>query len=104
MSVSIGDMSHIAALTDPSPSTIRIVRVWSPTYQQAAWFETYLGGHSYTFDAHHNKPRTGRILMARERDATDVAIRDLVRPVHARGLQGGDATNQVAMIGQVSAA
>ena len=28
----------------------------------------------YTFDARHNKPRIGRILMARGRDATDVAI------------------------------
>src|SRR5260370_29069788 len=37
--------------TDPSPSTIRIVRVWSPTYHQAAWFEAYLGGHWYTIDA-----------------------------------------------------
>jgi hypothetical protein len=28
----------------------------------------------YTFDARHNKPRIGRILMARGRDATDVAL------------------------------
>jgi transglutaminase-like putative cysteine protease len=34
----------------------------------------YLGGRWYTFDARHNKPRIGRILMARGRDATDVAI------------------------------
>ena len=34
----------------------------------------YLGGCWYTFDARHNKPRIGRILMARGRDATDVAI------------------------------
>jgi Transglutaminase-like enzymes, putative cysteine proteases len=32
------------------------------------------GGRWYTFDARHNKPRIGRILMARGRDATDVAI------------------------------
>jgi transglutaminase-like putative cysteine protease len=40
----------------------------------SAWFEVYLGGRWYTFDARHNTPRIGRILMARGRDATDVAI------------------------------
>jgi len=40
----------------------------------SAWFEVYLGRHWYTFDARHNQPRIGRILMARGRDATDVAI------------------------------
>ena len=44
----------------------------------SAWFEAYLdgpdGGRWYTFDARHNFPRIGRILMARGRDATDVAL------------------------------
>jgi transglutaminase-like putative cysteine protease len=40
----------------------------------SAWFEAYLGDRWHTFDARHNKPRVGRILMARGRDATDVAI------------------------------
>jgi transglutaminase-like putative cysteine protease len=40
----------------------------------SAWFEVYLGGAWYTFDARHNEPRIGRILMARGRDATDVAL------------------------------
>ena len=40
----------------------------------SAWFEAYLGGQWYTFDARHNHPRIGRILMGRGRDATDVAI------------------------------
>lgn len=40
----------------------------------SAWFEAYLGGNWYTFDARHNKPRSGRILMARGRDATDAAL------------------------------
>ena len=40
----------------------------------SAWFEVYLGGRWYTFDARHNAPRIGRILMARGRDAADVAI------------------------------
>ncbi len=40
----------------------------------SAWFEVYLGGRWYTFDARHNTPRIGRILMARGRDAADVAL------------------------------
>ncbi|SAL78093.1 transglutaminase domain-containing protein [Caballeronia terrestris] len=39
-----------------------------------AWFEAYLGGTWQTFDPRNNAPRTGRILMARGRDATDVPI------------------------------
>jgi transglutaminase-like putative cysteine protease len=40
----------------------------------SAWFEAYLGGRWYTFDARHNTSRIGRILMATGRDATDVAL------------------------------
>lgn len=40
----------------------------------SAWFEAYLDGAWRTFDARHNTPRIGRILMARGRDATDAAL------------------------------
>jgi len=40
----------------------------------AAWFEAYLGGRWYIFDPRNNMRRIGRILMARGRDATDVAM------------------------------
>ncbi len=40
----------------------------------SAWFEAYLEGGWYTFDARHNQPRIGRIVIARGRDATDVAM------------------------------
>jgi transglutaminase-like putative cysteine protease len=40
----------------------------------SAWFEVYLGGQWWTFDARHNVPRIGRVLMATGRDATDCAI------------------------------
>jgi transglutaminase-like putative cysteine protease len=40
----------------------------------SAWFEAFLEGGWYTFDARHNKPRIGRVLMARGRDAGDVAL------------------------------
>ena len=41
----------------------------------SGWFEAYLGGQWYTFDARHNQPRIGRVVMARGRDAGDVALR-----------------------------
>ena len=40
----------------------------------AGWFEAYLGGRWYSFDARNNMPRIGRVLIARGRDAADVAI------------------------------
>ena len=40
----------------------------------AAWFEVFLGGRWYTFDARNNTRRIGRILMATGRDAVDVAL------------------------------
>jgi transglutaminase-like putative cysteine protease len=40
----------------------------------SAWFEAYLGGRWYVFDARHNVPRIGRVLMARGRDAADVPL------------------------------
>jgi transglutaminase-like putative cysteine protease len=40
----------------------------------AAWFEAYLGGEWHMFDPRNNEPRIGRVLLARGRDAADVAI------------------------------
>ena len=40
----------------------------------SGWFEAYLGGQWHVFDARFNTPRIGRVLMARGRDAADVAI------------------------------
>ena len=40
----------------------------------SAWFEVFLGGRWYTFDARHNTPRIGRVVLARGRDAGDVPI------------------------------
>ncbi len=40
----------------------------------SAWFEVYLENRWWTFDARHNTPRIGRVLMATGRDAVDVAI------------------------------
>jgi transglutaminase-like putative cysteine protease len=38
-----------------------------------AWFEVFLGGRWYTFDARNNQPRIGRVLVGRGCDAVDVA-------------------------------
>ena len=56
----------------------------------AAWFEAFLDGHWYTFDARNNTPRIGRVLIARGRDAADVAHQQHVRPQHLDELQGMD--------------
>jgi transglutaminase-like putative cysteine protease len=40
----------------------------------SAWFEVFLDGRWFSFDARHNHPRIGRIVIARGRDAADVAI------------------------------
>ncbi len=40
----------------------------------SAWFEAYLDDRWWTFDARHNRPRIGRVLLATGRDASDVAM------------------------------
>ena len=47
-----------------------------------AWFEVYLGGRWYTFDARHNRPRVGRVVVGRGRDAVDVALSTAYGPAH----------------------
>jgi transglutaminase-like putative cysteine protease len=46
----------------------------------AGWFEAFLGDRWYTFDARNNTPRIGRVLMARGRDACDVALASTFGP------------------------
>ncbi|PPQ44192.1 transglutaminase-like domain-containing protein [Rhodopseudomonas palustris] len=57
-----GYLGDIGVPQDPAPMDF------------SAWFEVYLDGRWYTFDARHNHPRIGRIVIARGRDAADVAI------------------------------
>jgi transglutaminase-like putative cysteine protease len=57
-----GYLGDIGVPIDPAPMDF------------SAWFEVYLSGRWYTFDARHNEPRIGRVVMARGRDAADVAI------------------------------
>lgn len=57
-----GYLGDIGVTVDPAPGDF------------SGWFEVYLGGQWWTFDARHNVPRIGRIVIARGRDATDVPI------------------------------
>jgi transglutaminase-like putative cysteine protease len=57
------------------------------TMDFAAWFEAYLDGGWYTFDPRNHVPRIGRILMARGRDAADVAISNSFGPITLTGFK-----------------
>jgi len=53
----------------------------------SAWFDVYLGGAWHAFDARHNTPRIGRILMARGRDAVDTALTTTFGPALLAGFE-----------------
>ena len=53
----------------------------------SAWFEVYLDGGWYTFDARHNTPRIGRVVIARGRDAADVAMTHSFGPAWLTGFE-----------------
>jgi transglutaminase-like putative cysteine protease len=57
-----GYLGDIGVPPDPAPMDF------------SAWFEVFLEGRWFTFDARHNHPRIGRVVIARGRDAADVAI------------------------------
>jgi transglutaminase-like putative cysteine protease len=57
-----GYLGDIGVPIDPNPMDF------------SAWFEVFLDGRWYTFDARHNHPRIGRIVIGHGRDAADVAI------------------------------
>ncbi|GGK17696.1 transglutaminase [Deinococcus malanensis] len=52
-----------------------------------AWFEAWIDGAWRTFDARHNKPRTGRVLIASGRDAADVAFTTSFGPARLTRMQ-----------------
>jgi transglutaminase-like putative cysteine protease len=70
-----GYLGDIGVPPDPAPMDF------------SAWFEAYIGDRWYTFDARHNEPRIGRILIARGRDATDVAITTSFGPHQLSGFK-----------------
>ena len=52
----------------------------------AAWIEVYLSGRWWTFDPRNNERRLGRVVVARGRDAADVAMLASFGPHQAAGL------------------
>lgn len=58
-----------------------------PAGDFAAWFEAYLGGRWHTFDPRNNEPRKGRVLIARGRDAADVAMITTFGPNQLKGFR-----------------
>jgi transglutaminase-like putative cysteine protease len=62
----------------------------------AAWFEVYLDGRWHTFDARNNRPRVGRVVVGRGRDAVDVALTTSFGPLtltdfEVRAYSGGQS-------------
>ena len=57
-----GFLADIGVPPDPAPMDYN------------AWFEVFLDGRWFTFDARYNTPRIGRITVARGRDATDIPL------------------------------
>jgi len=57
-----GYLGDIGVPPDPAPMDFN------------AWFEAFLGRRWFTFDARHNQPRIGRILISRGRDAADIPM------------------------------
>jgi transglutaminase-like putative cysteine protease len=57
-----GYLGDIGVPADPAPMDF------------SAWFEVFLDGRWWTFDARHNEPRIGRIVIARGRDAADIPL------------------------------
>jgi transglutaminase-like putative cysteine protease len=57
-----GYLGDIGVPIDPAPMDF------------SAWYEVFLDGRWFTLDARHNHPRIGRIVIAKGRDAADVAI------------------------------
>jgi transglutaminase-like putative cysteine protease len=53
----------------------------------AAWFEAYLDGRWHTFDARNNRPRIGRVVVGRGRDAVDVALITSFGPLTLTGFE-----------------
>lgn len=53
----------------------------------AAWFEAFIGNQWYTFDPRNNTPRIGRVLVARGRDAADVAMTTTFGPNTLEGFR-----------------
>ncbi|HZN48441.1 MAG TPA: transglutaminase family protein [Ramlibacter sp.] len=72
------DFAHVGvalcrSLTLPARVVVGYLHGLEPM-DMHAWYEVYLGGGWYAFDATQKKPRGGRVVVACGRDAADVAF------------------------------
>jgi transglutaminase-like putative cysteine protease len=80
------DFAHVGialcrSLLIPSRMVVGYLHKLAPPMDQHAWFEAFVGGRWYTFDATQKEPRGGRIVIAYGRDAADVAITTPFGPI-----------------------
>lgn len=70
-----GYLPEINVVPDPAPMDFH------------AWFEVFMDGSWHTFDARHNIPRTGRVLIGSGRDAIDVALATIYGGAQMTGME-----------------
>jgi transglutaminase-like putative cysteine protease len=86
------DFAHVGitlcrALLIPARMVVGYLHKLAPPMDQHAWFEAFVGGRWYTFDATQKEPIGGRIVIAYGRDAADVAITTPFGPIEVEGMK-----------------
>jgi len=86
------DFAHVGislcrAMTIPSRMVVGYFHRLQPPMDQHAWFEAFVGGRWYTFDATQKEPLGGRIVLAYGRDAADVAITTPFGPIEVKDMK-----------------
>lgn len=84
------DFAHLGialcrSLSIPARMVVGYLHQLEPM-DQHAWFEAFMGGRWYTFDATQAVPRGGRISTAYGRDAADVALATQFGPAQLTAL------------------
>ena len=85
------DFAHVGislcrGLLIPARMVVGYLHKLAPPMDQHAWFEAFVGGRWYTFDATQKEPRGGRIVIAYGRDAADVAITTPFGPIEVANM------------------
>ena len=86
------DFAHVGislcrALLIPARMVVGYLHKLAPPMDHHAWFEAFVGGRWYTFDATQKEPRGGRIVIAYGRDAADVAITTPFGPIEVQAMK-----------------
>lgn len=85
------DFSHVGialcrALQIPARMVVGFLHGLQPM-DMHAWFEAFVGGRWYAFDATQDEPRGGRIAVAYGRDAVDVALFSEYGPIQLKKME-----------------